>query len=152
MTAATNTGAASAGGQKIYVRIEDKAPAPLGAYSHAVKAGPFVYTCGLGARHPETGAEVGLTLNENGGILRYDVAAQTRQVLENLITVLAETDCTLRDVVEVTVFLAQMQDFEEYNRVYGEYFNFEHLPVRTTVQALPPGRNFIEIKAVAYKP
>lgn len=147
-----SSGVSSACAEKIHIRIEDKAPAPLGAYSHAVKAGPFVYVCGLGARHPETGSEVGLTLNENGGILRYDVAAQTRQVLENLIAVLAEVNCDLRDVVDVTVFLAQMQDFEDYNRVYGEFFNFERLPARTTVQALPPGRNFVEIKAVAYKP
>lgn len=152
MTAAMNSGDASICAEKTCVRIEDRAPAPLGAYSHAVKAGGFIYICGLGARHPETGSEVGLTLNENGGILRYDVAAQTRQVIENLMIVLAEVHCTLRDLVDVTVFLAQMQDFEDYNRVYGEYFNFENPPARTTIQALPPGRNFIEIKAIAYKP
>lgn len=141
---------ASAG--KIGISIRDGAPAPLGAYSHAVKAGPFVFICGLGARHPHTGAEVGLTLNESGGVLQYDIQAQTRQVLENLITVLKAADCTLQDVVDVTVFLAHMDDFSQFNQVYGEYFNFEHPPARTTMQALPPGRNFVEIKAIAYKP
>lgn len=135
-----------------YTRMQSNALPPGGAYSHAVKAGPFLYTCGIGARHPETGSEVGLTLNENGGILHYDVAAQTRQTLENLIAILAEPGFTLRDVIEVTVFLAQMQDYEEYNRVYTQYFNSDRLPARTTVQAIPPGRNFIELKAVAYKP
>ncbi len=147
-----NSGGGSAwADEKVHVCIKENAPAPLGAYSHVVKAGPFVFVCGLGARHPETGSEVGLTLNENGGILRYDVATQTRQVIENLITVLASVHCDLRDVVDVTVFLAKMQDFDAYNQVYSEYFNFEHLSARTTVQALPPGRNFIEIKAIAYK-
>lgn len=131
--------------------ITDQAPAPLGAYSHAVQAGPFLFVCGLGARSPETGAEVGLTLNELGGVLKYDVAVQTRQVLENLITVLKAADYSLKEVVDVTVFLAHMDDFADYNRVYAEYFNFEQLPARTTIQAVPPGRNFIEIKATAYK-
>ncbi len=147
-----NSGATAGRPDKICVNLQDKAPAPLGSYSHVVKAGPFVYVCGLGARSPETGAEVGLTFNENGGILQYDVAAQTRQVLQNLITVLQAVDCTLQDVVDVTVFLAHMDDFTEVNRIYGEYFNFDQLPARTTVQAVPPGRNFIEIKAIAYKP
>jgi len=137
---------------KIGIRIQENAPAPLGAYSHAVKAGPFVFVCGLGARSPETGAEVGLVMNESGGVLRYDIEAQTRQVLENLAAVLKAADCALTDVVDVTAFLAHMDDFAQFNRVYGEYFNFESPPARTTIQALPPGRNFIEIKAIAYKP
>lgn len=139
-------------GNPVCIQSVNQAPVPLGAYSQAVRAGHFVYTCGIGARDPETGTEVGLTLNEHGGILRYDIAAQTRQALENLTAILIAADCTLKDVIEVTVFLAQMQDFKEYNQVYGEYFHFEHLPARTTVQALPPGRNFIELKAIAYKP
>jgi 2-aminomuconate deaminase len=132
--------------------VQHKAPAPLGAYSHVVKAGPFIFTCGLGARSPETGTEVGLELNESGGVLHYDIQAQTRQVLENLIIVLQEVNCTLKDVVDVTVFLAHMDDFSEFNQTYAHYFNFDNPPARTTVQAQPPGRNFVEIKAIAYKP
>lgn len=135
----------------VFINIRDKAPAPLGAYSHAVKAGPYLYICGLGARDPESGAEVGVTL-ENGEVVFYDVEVQTHQVMKNLVTVLEASGCALQDVVDVTVFLADMQDFPAYNKVYGEYFNFENLPARTTVQAIPPGKNFIEIKAIAYKP
>lgn len=145
-------GPQDASADKFGLSIREGAPAPLGAYSHAVKAGPFVFVCGLGARSPETGSEVGLTLNDSGGVLHYDVQAQTRQALENLITVLKAADCTLQDVVDVTVFLAHMDDFSQFNQVYGDYFNFENPPARTTMQALPPGRNFIEIKAIAYKP
>lgn len=137
---------------KIGFSIGEQAPVPLGAYSHAMKAGPFVFVCGLGARDPETGTEVGLTLNDNGGVLRYDIQAQTRQVIRNLETVLKAANCTLQDVVDVTVFLAHMDDFSQFNQVYGEYFSFPNPPARTTMQALPPGRNFIEIKAIAYKP
>jgi 2-aminomuconate deaminase len=135
----------------VFINISEQAPAPLGAYSHAVKAGPFVFTCGLGARDPISGTEVGVTI-ENGEVVFYDIAVQTRQVLDNLVTVLNASGCTLRDVVDVQVFLANMKDFPGYNQVYGEFFNFENLPARTTIQAVPPGRNFIEIKAVAYKP
>jgi enamine deaminase RidA (YjgF/YER057c/UK114 family) len=65
-------------------------------------------------------------------------------------SVLAEAGCTLRDVVDITIFLADMNDFEKYNRIYGEYFSFEGPPARTTIQAAKlPGKNFIEIKAIA---
>jgi len=114
-------------------------------------AGPFLFICGLGARDPESGGEIGVTL-EGGEVVFYDIEIQTRQVIKNLETVLAEAGCTLRQVVDVTVFLADMKDFPAYNKIYGEFFNFENLPARTTVQALPPGHNFIEIKAIAYKP
>ncbi len=134
------------------INLTEKAPAPLGAYSHAMWAGPFLYICGLGARDPETGREAGVTLSADGSVLAYDIDIQTRQVLENLKIVLREAGCALSDVVDVTAFLADMKDFSAYNAIYGEVFNFANLPVRTTIEARPPGHNFIEIKAVAYKP
>jgi 2-aminomuconate deaminase len=130
----------------------DQAPMPLGAYSHAVRAGDFIYLCGLGARSPETGREVGVTLDADGTVAHYDIAVQTRQVLANLETVLAAAGCTLQDVVDVTVFLAHMADFAQYNAIYAETFCFPNPPARTTMEARPPGYNFIEIKAIAYKP
>ncbi len=134
------------------INIPGKAPLPLGAYSHAMRAGDFVYLCGLGARNPESGTEVGVTLDAAGKCVAYDIEVQTRQVIENLITVLKAADCAMTDLVDVTVFLKDMKDFPKYNAVYGEYFNFESLPARTTVESAPPGLNFIEIKAIAYKP
>ena len=132
--------------------IRDNAPMPLGAYSHAMWAGDTLYLCGLGARDGKTGAEVGVTLDAEGNVTGYDIDIQTRQVIQNLITVLEVAGCTLQDLVDVSVYLADMKDFAAYNKVYAEFFGFENPPARTTVQAPPPGRNFIEIKAVAYKP
>lgn len=135
-----------------YINISGKAPMPLGAYSHAVHAGDFVYLCGLGARNPESGKEDGVVLDEFGKVLSYDIDCQTRRVLDNLVIVLKAAGCTMQDLVDVTVYLKDMRDFMKYNLVYGEYFNFEKLPARTTIEATPPGHNFIEIKAIAYKP
>lgn len=137
---------------RVAINIPDKAPLPLGCYSHAVKAGPFVYLCGLGARSPQTGKEVGVTLDGQGNVISYDIAVQTRAVLDNLVTVLAAAGCTLKDVVDVQVFLADMKDFSGFNPIYAEYFNFPDPPARTTIEARPPGHNFIEIKAVALSP
>lgn len=131
---------------------DSSSTSPLEIYAHAVKAGPLLFVSGLGARSAESGKEVGLTLNENGGILSYDMAAQTRQTLENLTALLKKYDCTLQDVVDVTVFLAHMDDYAVFNEVYREFFNFDPAPARTTIQATPPGRNFIELKAIAYQP
>lgn len=138
--------------QREAILIRDNAPMPLGAYSHAMWAGPFLYVCGLGARDGATGQEVGLRSDAAGHVVGYDIVAQTRQVLRNLETVLEAAGCTLHDIVDVTVFLADMADFAEYNRVYAETFSFENPPARTTIQARPPGQNYIEIKAIAYKP
>ncbi len=132
--------------------LRENAPAPLGCYSHAVKAGPYLYLCGMGARDPETGQEAGITLDETGNVVSYDIGVQTHAVIRNLITVLEAAGCTLQDLVDVTVFLANMKDFDAYNKVYAQYFSFENPPARTTIQAVPPGRNFIEIKAIAWCP
>ena len=127
-----------------------KAPAAIGPYAHAVLAGGFVFVAGQGARDVATGREVGVECDADGRVLRYDVAAQTRQVLENLRTVLREAGADLADLVDVMVFLRSMDDFRTYNEVYATFFT-EHTPARTTVAvAALPGRNAIEIKATAF--
>lgn len=128
----------------------ERAPGPLGNYSHAVRAGDLLFVSGMGARDAKTGTESGITCDAAGNVTSYDIEVQTRAVLHNLQTVLTEAGCTLHDVVDMTVFLADMNDFAKYNKVYGEHFNFEGPPARTTVQvAKLPGKNFIEIKAIA---
>lgn len=139
--------------QRVAIHVEYKAPAPLGSYSHAVKAGQFLFVSGQGARDPNTGAERGVTIGSNGEIISYDIEEQTRACMENLITVLQAAGCTLNDLVDVSVFLADIHDFPKYNRVYGEFFSFPGPPARTTIQAAAlPGKNFIEIKAIALCP
>src|SRR5262249_46801140 len=83
-------------------------------------------------------------------VLRYDVAAQTAQALENLHTILAAAGAGFSHLVDVTVYVRRMEDFPTYNEVYARHFT-EHTPARTTVAVAGlPGRNAIEIKATAW--
>jgi len=139
------------GGDRTAIIIEQgKAPRPLGAYSHAVKAGGLVFLAGQGARDANTGKEAGVSLADDGSVISYEIEVQTRAVIENMIVVLKAAGCAISDVVDVTVFLKDMNDFAKYNSVYSQYFSFENPPARTTVQVADlPGNNFIEIKAIA---
>src|SRR3974377_16107 len=105
-----------------------KAPAAVGPYSHAVVACPLVFVSGK------------IPINQQGEIVEGDIVVQTVQVLENLKTILEATDLGLKDVVKTTVFLADMADFAEMNRVYGEFFPSEP-PARSTVQVSRLARN-----------
>jgi reactive intermediate/imine deaminase len=138
---------------KFGYNITGKAPKPLGSYSHAVKAGGFLFVAGQGARNADTGEEAGVTTDSHGTILSYDIEVQTEAVIENLKVVLKEAGLSMEDLVDVTVFLADMKDFGKYNKVYEKHFSFPHPPARTTVEvARLPGKNFIEIKATAVYP
>lgn len=114
-----------------------KAPAAVGPYVHAVKAGGFVFTSGQ------------LGLNPATGILPEGVCAQAEQAIRNIETVLAEAGCALSDVIKTTVFLADINDFAAINEIYAKYFTGE-TPARSCVQAaaLPKGGLF-EIEVVA---
>ena len=83
-----------------------------------------------------------------------DIKQQTRAVLNNIKDVLASENASLKDVVEVGSFLVNMNDFGGYNEVYGEFFDKETGPARTTVAVhqLPHPHLVIEIKVTAYKP
>lgn len=144
---------ASDGLQRTSLKIDTAAPIPLGSYSHAVKAGDFLFISGQGCRDAQTGIEAGITLNADGAVGEYDIEAQTRGCIKNMQGVLKAAGLDLRDLVDVTVFLADMKDFAKYNAVWAEYFNFPDPPARTTVavRALP-GRNFIELKGIAVFP
>lgn len=132
------------------ITITGKAPSPLGAYSHAVKAGNFLFVSGQGARNADTGKEEGVRLDASGNVLSYDIEVQTEWVIKNLKVVLEEAGLSLEDIVDMSVFLADMDDFAKYNGVYAKHFSFPNPPARTTIQAARlPGKNFIEIKAIA---
>jgi len=116
----------------------DNAPAALGPYSVAVKAGSFVYTAGQLGLDPDTGDFA------EGGI-----EAQTKQALENLKAVLEAAGSKLSKVVKTTVFLLDMNDFGAMNGVYGEYFT-KKFPARSAVQvARLPKDGLVEIEAIA---
>lgn len=117
----------------------DQAPAPAGAYTQALAAGPFVFVSGQ------------IPLDLNGRVVPGDIVVQTVQVMVNLKAVLAAAGVSLKDVVKTTVYLADLADFQEMNRAYAEFFP-QHPPARTTIQAagLPRGVS-VEIEAIAVK-
>jgi 2-iminobutanoate/2-iminopropanoate deaminase len=118
--------------------LTDKAPAPIGPYSQAVKCGGLVFTSGQIPMDPATGAIVG-----------GDITVQTERVFENLKAVLAAAGTSLERAVKVSVFLTDMGQFVKVNEVYGRYFR-EPFPARSTVQvaALPKGVA-VEIEVIA---
>lgn len=87
------------------------------------------------------------------GTTDLDIRAQTKAVIENIREILAAEDARLEDIVEITTFLVNMNDFGGYNEMYGTYFDYTG-PTRTTVAVhqLPHPHLLIEIKAIAYKP
>ena len=121
------------------VRVQtEKAPAAIGPYSQAIKAGGFVFASGQIPTDPTTGVFVA------GGIHE-----QTEQVLKNLSAVLEAAGSGLDRVVKTTVFLADMNEFSAMNEVYGKFFTGEP-PARATVAAAGLPRDArVEIEAIA---
>jgi 2-iminobutanoate/2-iminopropanoate deaminase len=116
------------------------APAAIGPYSHAVQAGPFIFTSGQIPLDPATGK-----------LVADDIEAQTKQVLTNLTAVLTASGVTTQHVVKSTVFLKDMADFPKVNALYEAAFA-PHKPARSTVQvAKLPLDSRVEIEAIAYK-
>ncbi len=117
----------------------DKAPAAIGPYSQAIKAGNLLYTAGQVGLDPQAGKLV------EGGITE-----QTRRALENIKAILEAAGTSLDRVVKSTVFLTDMGNFAAMNEVYRQYFGEAAPPARTTVQVagLPLGA-LVEIECVA---
>src|SRR5271169_2866114 len=124
---------------------------PRGKYPHVKRAGDFLFVSGTSARRADNsiaGAEV-----DELGTTHLDIRAQTKAVLENVRDILRSVGAGLEDVVEVTSYLVNMNDFAGYNEVYGKYFGNDG-PARTTVAVhqLPHPHLLIEIRAMACKP
>ncbi len=128
----------------------DKAPKPVGAYPHARRAGNLLFLSGVGSRTPASNEIPGNVYDASGQLVNYDIEAQCRQVFANVRTILEASGACWEDLLDVTVYLTNMQrDFAIYNRVYAEYFH-EPQPCRTTlgITALPTDIA-IELKCVA---
>ena len=124
---------------------------PRGKYPHIKRAGDFLFVSGTSARRADNsiaGAEV-----DGLGTTRLDIREQTRAVIENVRDILGSVGARLEDIVEVTTYLVNMNDFGGYNEVYGEFFAHTG-PARTTVAVhqLPHPHLLIEIRALAHKP
>ncbi|MFC7222509.1 Rid family detoxifying hydrolase [Halalkalicoccus sp. GCM10025322] len=113
------------------------APAAVGAYSQATTNGDLVFTAGQ------------LPLTPDGDLLEGSVGEQTEQCLDNVEAILESEGLSLSDVLKVSIFLDDIEDFEEMNETYAEYFN-EEPPARSALEVgrVPKGAA-LEIEAIA---
>lgn len=124
---------------------------PRGRFPHVKRAGDLLYVSGTSSRRPDNtiaGAEA-----DEFGTVTLDIAEQTRAVIENIGDILQAAGADLSDLVQITTYLVNINDFGGYNAVYAEYFD-ESGPARTTVAVhqLPHPHLLIEIQAVAHRP
>lgn len=132
--------------------LEQKAT-PRGAYPHIKRVGDFIFVSGTSSRRADnTIAGVKTVDNMNSKV--YCIEEQTKAVIENIKDILKSENAELKDIVDVTSFLVNMNDFSGYNKVYSSFFEAENGPTRTTVAVhqLPHPDLLIEIKVTAYKP
>lgn len=117
------------------------APAPIGPYSQAVLFDDTLYTSGQIAINPQ-----------NGNLVLENIKLETKQVMNNLGAVLKEAGMNYEHVLKATIYIKNMDDFQEINKVYGSYFNESSAPARETVQVarLPRDVN-VEISLLARK-
>ena len=130
--------------------VEDMAK-PLGGYSHVKVVDGLAFVCGLSARRPDDSID-GVDFVGPRKTLVMDITAQTRGCIENVATTLADVGLGLDDIVSVTTYLTDMNDFAAYNAAYAEFFG-EGGPVRTTVgvSQLPHPHLLIEMTVIAKK-
>ena len=116
----------------------DRAPAAIGPYSQGIAAAPWLFVSGQLGIQPETGE-----------LVSTDFAPQARQALENLRQIVLAAGSDLNQVTAVDVFVTNIENFAEFNKIYTEYFS-EHRPARAVVEvsALPKGA-CVEIKCIA---
>lgn len=119
----------------------ESAPAPVGPYSQAVQAGPFLFCSGQIAIDPKTNQ-----------VVLGSVQEQAELVMKNIEGVLREAGASWNNIVKTTIFLTDMNDFPKVNEIYGRYFP-ENPPARSTiaVAALPKGVN-VEVEVTVYIP
>ncbi len=119
--------------------FSDQAPAPIGPYSQAIKAGNTVYVSGQ------------IPLDGSGQLVgEGDVTAQTHQVLRNLTAVLAAAGLELTDVVKCSIFVKDLGNFATINQIYGTYFDEATAPARETVEVSRLPRDVeVEISCIA---
>lgn len=127
-----------------------RAPEPVGPYPHARRVGNLLFLSGIGPR--ERGAKniPGVTLDEKGNAVSYDIEAQIHSVFRNVRYILEDAGSKWENIVDITVFLTDIRkDFATFNRVYAEYFK-DNQPTRTTVEVNRlPTPIAVEVKCIA---
>ncbi|HRE59189.1 MAG TPA: RidA family protein [Candidatus Kapabacteria bacterium] len=128
-----------------------RAPEPVGAYPHARRIGDFLFLSGVGPRERGQKKIPGVTLDEAGNIIDYDIRVQTESVFSNIRYIIEDAGASWSDIVDVTVFLTDMKkDFPIVNTLYAEYFAGINA-CRTTIEigALPTPIA-VELKVIVY--
>lgn len=117
------------------------APSPIGPYSQAIITGNFVFVSGQIGMDPS-----------NGELILADIKTETKQVMENIKSILIEAGINFNNIVKTSIFLTDMQNFAQVNEIYGTYFK-DQFPARETIQVsgLPKNVN-VEISVTAVKP
>lgn len=126
------------------------AAAPIGAYPHARRSGNLLFLSGIGPRPADGSAIEGVVLDAAGKVVRYDMESQCHAVFRNVAAILAAGGADLGDLLDVTVFLTDIErDFAVFNRIYAEYIGSDG-PCRTTVEVdRLPTPIAIELKCIA---
>ena len=123
-----------------YITLPDNILPPVAPYSHAVRAGDFLFVTGQLPEDPNTGE-----------IIKGSIEQQTQQVMENLRLVLEHAGTNFDRVVMSRIFLTDFRDYQSVNQIYASYFNSKRLPSRTTVGVLGlAGLGDIEIDLIVY--
>ena len=132
--------------------MSEKKVTPRGAYPHVKVVGDFIFVSGTSSRRPDNSI-AGVVIIDEMGTKKLDAYLQTKAVLENIDRNLRTVGATLKDVVDVSSFLVNMNDFAGYNKAYAEFFDTKTGPTRTTVAVhqLPHPDLVVEIKVTAYK-
>jgi 2-aminomuconate deaminase len=128
----------------------DKAPEPVGLYPHARRVGSLLFLSGVGPRKKGSKEIPGVTLDDHGKIIAYDIEVQCHSVFQNIRYILEASGSRWEDLVDVTVYLTNMKDdFATYNKLWAEYFA-ENPPCRTTIEInCLPTPIAIELKVIA---
>ena len=122
--------------------VVDAAPKPVGPYTHAVRVGNLLYLSGCGPIDPKTGE-----------VCRGTVEEQTRVVLNNLKIVCEAAGTGFENAVKVLAFLKDFNDFDAYNKAYGEFFKYDgNAPARSPIEANLWGGILVEIEMVVFVP
>ena len=129
----------------------EKKVTPRGAYPHVKVVGNFIFVSGTSSRRPDNSI-AGVTVIDEMGTKKLDAYEQTKVVLQNIDANLKKVGASIKNVVDVSSFLVNMNDFADYNRAYAEFFDKETGPTRTTVAVhqLPHPDLVVEIKVTAY--
>ena len=132
--------------------MSDKKVTPRGAYPHVKVVGDFIFVSGTSSRRPDN-TIAGVEIIDEMGTKKLCIKTQTREVLKNIDANLQKVGASLKDVVDVSSFLVNMNDFAGYNKAYAEFFDKATGPTRTTVAVhqLPHPDLVVEIKVTAYK-